>query len=296
MKKITFILTVLLTIVLSSCSLDVITDTNYYSAEKTEAWDVYGQAREAFFSTIGETESRALDDSGFSLQDQITGLAWEAYLSGDSSELMDFLESRNLTSLYENIVQEYAIADANEVLGKKAETRAITETFFDSYIDGDVFLSYSKEDSSSKLIGFFIPGHWKHAGFMDRTNPWNSDPNWCVLSANSGTTHGFAVGYESRAKWAASTAVAGLRVRGRTDTKARAALDYSRQYLGQPYSVFTSRSSNSSWYCSKVVWRGWDSQGIDLEYNTWYYWRGQWVTPQDLWDDSDTYFIGGDPN
>jgi hypothetical protein len=78
--------------------------------------------------------------------------------------------------------------------------------------------------------------------------------------------------------------------------------------MGKPYSVFTNRTDNGSFYCSKVIYRGWLSQGYELEpHDGWYwiyepYWaykkvwgikiwyiafekvtyKDTWVTPSDL--------------
>lgn len=45
------------------------------------------------------------------------------------------------------------------------------------------------------------------------------------------------------------------------------------------YSLFTAKTNESYWYCSKVVWRGVKAAtGVDIDYN-----GGTWVTPLDVY-------------
>jgi hypothetical protein len=136
----------------------------------------------------------------------------------------------------------------------------------------------------------FIPGYWKHAGIMDCDSPKGDSQD--ILSASKETSSGFAVGWETRTKWSNETRVKALRVTGRTDANGKAAVIYARQFIGRPVTILTSRQANSHWYCSKLVYRAWLSQGKNLEPPP--EWYDDWVSPTDLDEDNDTYYIGGD--
>jgi hypothetical protein len=90
---------------------------------------------------------------------------------------------------------------------------------------------------------------------------------------------------------------------------------YSKQFIGKPWTATCKRTSNDKFYCSKIVYRGWLSRGIELEphdnWNTilqfwrwnyrkkwgvkfwypefhWVTYKDAWVTPTDLDDDNNT--------
>ncbi|MCK4260129.1 MAG: hypothetical protein KAX49_14210 [Halanaerobiales bacterium] len=304
MKKILIALFSLLLI--SGCSFinkDVdnvgqsISEIKNIQAAKEEAHETFATAHEEFFDGVPSIVDRGSDVESLSVEEwgvkeYIIGYAFEAYNTGNVTKLENFLKEQGLYEKYRAVVEKYDLEEQQNVLDMRPSTIS-TQSFpindFDNYLDGDVFVCYGGS-SSAKLIGFFIPGTWKHAGFLDTQAP---DMNAPILTASDETTSGFCVGYETKLKWSEKTAVSVWRPYGRTYTKARAALNYSKQFVGKPYSVFTSRSSNDDWYCSKVVYRGWLSQGINLEDEGW---LDTWVTPSNLAEDGMTYWVGGDYN
>jgi hypothetical protein len=59
---------------------------------------------------------------------------------------------------------------------------------------------------------------------------------------------------------------------------------YCAAQAGEPYLITSSKSDQSKWYCSKLVWASyWYRAGKDLDAN-----GGYWVTPVDLYKDNDT--------
>ena len=71
--------------------------------------------------------------------------------------------------------------------------------------------------------------------------------------------------------------IKGLRV-STSYSKKKGAVSYAQLQLGEPYSLFTTRNSTSSWYCSKLIWAAYKSQGLDLEST----FNAMMITPGDL--------------
>jgi uncharacterized protein YycO len=71
--------------------------------------------------------------------------------------------------------------------------------------------------------------------------------------------------------------IKGLRV-STTYSKKSGAVSYAERQLGEPYTLFTTRNSTDSWYCSKLIWAAYMSQGIDLESTI----NAMMITPGDL--------------
>ncbi len=271
---------------------------------KQNAHEVMAMAHEEFFRDVpsmGDVHptvvGKELSVEAWGVKEFIIAYAFEAYNTGDTSKLVNYLKEQNLYERYQAISRKYDLDKQEQILTAKPVTgnlgmQSVTESFFDNYLTGDFFLCYgdkSTDSSLGKSFGMLIPGIWKHAGIMDTQAP---DRNAPVLSASNATTSGFCVGDETENKWANEASVSAYRVNGRTDSKARNGVDYAKQFVGQPYNILASRSSDTGWYCSKVVYRAWLSQGINIEPTPWI--TDPWVTPTDLADDSDTYWIGGD--
>jgi hypothetical protein len=257
---------------------------------------VIDTAREEFYSAIDSSRSVSADASGLSVKDKLMTLAWDAYYTKDDSQLEAYLKANGLYDKCREIMGAYDIEAQTKIMNQPSgvtagDNRSVSTSFFNctTLLNGDFFLCYgSGSSSSSSLIGFFIPGHWKHAGQLDRYSAYANAP---ILSASDQTTHGFAVGYETTTKWAGESAVMAMRASGRTDTKAVAANNYGKQFLGRGYAL-SGRNDNATWYCSKLIWRSWLSQGIDLEPAPFF--LDSFVTPQDLFDDTDSYYVAGD--
>lgn len=300
---------------LSSCGNSVAGKSMTYDElmeAKASAESSFSKAQAEYQSLFsGSDSSRAAkagaDDEDFdnlSLEDKITLAAWKAYNSGDDSEVVALLKENNLYDKCQEIMDKYNLEEEQNVLDVSsrsvldADSRSVTSSFMNSRSSGDIVLCYGGAGSSSgKLLGLVIPGHWKHAGIIDK-----GSSKGLVLSASNETDTYLAdssgvvgrVGWETAEKWAGKDGVVVLGVNGATAAKKQAAINYGAQYSGKPYNLAVGRYSDDGWYCSKVVFRSFMSQGFDLEYNTWNYIRGPWVTPQDLYDDNDTYYIAGD--
>ncbi|MBN2442345.1 MAG: hypothetical protein JXJ04_13405 [Spirochaetales bacterium] len=305
LKKISVIFLLLVVAMVFGCTIsdngNLLTDEpigdNIIEAKK-DARAVMDTAHKEFFSGVGTVPAKSEPgEQGWSVKDTVIGLAWNALYTGDTTELAAYLKKSGLYEKYEKIVKQYDLEECRKILNTPSgvtapDSRNQPASFFtsSSRYDGDIFLC-TGGNSSAIILGVFIPGHWSHAGMMDRAAPSGSSP---ILSASNETSHGFGVGYETITKWTAKSSVIAMRVNGYTSAKGRGAINYGKTFLGRDFSFFTTRDSNDYWYCSKLVWRAWKSQGKDLEYNTWYYLRGVWVTPSDIYDDSDTYRVAGD--
>ncbi|MCA1031370.1 hypothetical protein LCL95_10065 [Bacillus timonensis] len=82
--------------------------------------------------------------------------------------------------------------------------------------------------------------------------------------------------------------IKGLRVSPASSSQKSSAVSYAANQIGEPYVFNTDRWSTNEWYCSKLVWRAYYQQGIELEgrkYET----RGNYVTPGDILDSPNTY-------
>jgi hypothetical protein len=91
----------------------------------------------------------------------------------------------------------------------------------------------------------------------DKTDKYIAQPG----GVNGRSGYDMVKGY-----WSETTEVAVCRVNGASTSKQRAALDYIvNSYMGKQFSFTTSREANDKFYCSKVVYRGWLSQGYELE-------------------------------
>ena len=281
-------------------------------ARKKAASGNFAAAREEFFGLVDGASGRSAPAAAaadatedMSLADRIVAVAWTAYYTGDSAALEKILADNGLYDQALALAQKYGLAASQAVLAQPSgatgeAARAIGYPVFDALLDGDVLLCYGGDSSTSgSLLGMIIPGHWKHAGIWDYERRGLS---YAVLSASNATDAFVAspggvlgrVGYETKEKWIGESAVAAMRVNGRSAANSRAAVVYGQQFVGKPFNFFVTRSTSDEFYCSKLVWRCWDAQGKDIEYNKWYYPRGYWVTPSDIYDDGDTAFVGGD--
>ncbi|MMZ62587.1 hypothetical protein D1872_248030 [compost metagenome] len=72
-------------------------------------------------------------------------------------------------------------------------------------------------------------------------------------------------------------------VNGATAAKKTAAQAYAAGKIGTKYSLLSTKSSTSSYYCSQLVWQAWNEQGFDLDSN-----GGFIVTPAELERDFNT--------
>jgi uncharacterized protein YycO len=148
-------------------------------------------------------------------------------------------------------------------------------------------LAHSQVNLGQARHGDFLLGHgsWKPWGY------WTHAAVWDAYYGNNKTLHARGYGWGVRHdatdwfKWHYSR-VAVMGVRTSTYVRNNAA-GYARAQVGESYTLFTSKTNQSRWYCSKLVWAGyyWRSgRSIDLDSN-----GGYWVTPNNLWYSAWTY-------
>lgn len=120
-----------------------------------------------------------------------------------------------------------------------------------------------------------------HAGEFD-DDRHVTDTSYCVWSANVKPVS--AVQRETPVKYRAYDQAFGLwvpSVSAYTRTRAR---NYCAAQNGEPYDITSSKSDQSRWYCSKLVWASYRYMGgVDLDSD-----GGYWVWPVDLVNDSQT--------
>lgn len=318
MRKHVASITFLSVLLFASCSQGFTpsSDVSNYEelmANKEEAANIFKNAQSEYQAIVNArfpNSARSITQEAdsqdeLSVEDQITSAAWMAYYTGDETNLIELLDEKGLYDDCIDIVNRYNLDKQQGVLNISSRSvegspRAVSADFITSNArrTGDILLCIGGgASSSSSLLGVVIPGHWKHAGLVDH----NAPVGYAVLSASNATNTHLAnkaingrVGYETAEKWAGADSVIAMRVNNTSASQALAAVQYARQYIGKPFNFLVTRNTSENWYCSKLVWRAWQSQGKDLEYNTWYYWRGQWVTPQDIYDDDDTSYLAGD--
>jgi len=104
----------------------------------------------------------------------------------------------------------------------------------------------------------------------------------CIWSANTTPVNG--VQREAPIKYRAYDRAYGLWVPSLSSTKRTAARTYCRGQVGEPYNINSSKSDQSRWYCSKLVWSSYRyTASADLDADS-----GFWVWPVDLLNDSQT--------
>jgi hypothetical protein len=277
-----------------------------------------------------------LQPEEYQMKEQIQAMTWQAMATGKDDNLMQYLKQNSLEEKYLEICDKKKKKSEDRVPGKSISTTAFTST---SLQDGDVFLKYDSSSSGSSngssggsssgsnVMNWLVPGKWGHAAYIDIQKRTLNDNHYLLSSSNQTDRYeanpnnvmgrsGYdkVVGY-----WTTASEVAVCRVNNTTAAKRRASLDYIIAYhMNKPWTPLTTRSANDKFYCSKIVYRGWLSQGYELEpHNNWipipvfdhwaYYkigfikiWypvfrteyiKDMWVTPTDLDVCSATYRI-----
>ncbi|PID94726.1 MAG: hypothetical protein CSA89_00760 [Bacteroidales bacterium] len=271
----------------------------------------------------------------FGLIGKIQGLVMEAKVTGDDTKFIRFLRSNDLYDIYQDIVKKYMIEERAGEESLKACSGYEPVTFdnlkSNKFIDGDVFVKYddyssnssnnssSGSSSGSNFLNWIIPGHWGHGAFLDVKKRQKADNYFLLSASNEVEQGGTKVGYDKvDGYWSIATEVAVCRVKNQSQYRRRASIEYSKQFIGRDFTFFCKRMTNSHFYCSKVVYRGWLSQGVELEpHDNWFtiykFWRWNykkkwgikwwypefkavkvkdfWVTPSDLYNDNDVKLI-----
>lgn len=279
---------------------------SYAEQQFAAANDAFRNLVESKSRSVSEAEIDPEDYSTWPLADRLEAAAWLGILNDDSEETIRIAKEYGVYEDLMDIVKEYDLENCVKIRNSAARSaaRSITSsTVSSSAKTGDIFLSHSYDSSlagsSVALLNTLTRGYYKHSGIYDKRIKGDA----CVLSASNNNDHfkkgeseGLgAVGYEYMSDWTKTDKAVGVvRVKNATEDQCKSALDKGKDWLGKPYGLSLNRKSDDTFYCSKVVYRCWLSQGFDLEYNTAWFWRGLFVTPQDLYDDSDTVFVCGD--
>jgi hypothetical protein len=146
-------------------------------------------------------------------------------------------------------------------------------SLFGSLKDGDILLS-NHTNSMWDYIYIIDKWRWLHGGIFDKVR-YDAGNHWCILTASDSVSNydwlenlTGCVGYESIDQWEQYLGVVVVRVTNASATTARTAIKNMQQYIGRPYatpiSLVPSLSNNEYWYCTKVVYRTWQSVNITV--------------------------------
>jgi cell wall-associated NlpC family hydrolase len=156
----------------------------------------------------------------------------------------------------------------------------------------------------SGALGALFGGYWTHAGiYVGDGVVTESYPTGLSSPYPGVTTRRLEddTGFWKAEDWAILSPVA-------TEVQRRAASTYAMQQAGKPYNYnYPDKETEGSFYCSELVWRAYQTQGIDLDsnfsaLNAVLEWKGPWgivvgaailaaVPPDDLYFDSDVVVL-----
>lgn len=134
--------------------------------------------------------------------------------------------------------------------------------------DGDIILGFN-----TWSVG--------HSGIMDGTRniALTSSCVWSAVKESPG-----CVVLERPSKYRGYDFAFGLWVPRALSSQRASARRFCSSQIGERYNLFSAKSDHTQWYCSKLPWAGYRDRALrDLDAN-----GGYWVTPADLYNDSDT--------
>jgi hypothetical protein len=138
--------------------------------------------------------------------------------------------------------------------------------------DGYNSISFASFDSGDIVV--VLGTATGHAGLFDRAY-YTGLYSYAVWSANTTPRNG--VQREQCLKYRTYDQAYGVWVPS-LSSYGSAARYYARAQAGEPYNAASSKSDQTSWYCSKLAWAAWRyTAGADLDGN-----GGYWVWPVDL--------------
>ncbi|MDD7416426.1 MAG: YiiX/YebB-like N1pC/P60 family cysteine hydrolase [Treponemataceae bacterium] len=291
----------------NGCS-GVFTDTQtvYTDEEKSYARSQLETAHEEameLLNNLGGADVRSSESISEEneLVGKIISAAWMTTYTNEYDEFIKLLKDNGLYKDAIKITKKYNVKQNERIVNSNNfSSRSINSDFFTNseLRDGDIFLCSALDsayNSSSAVAAIFIKGEWKHAGLFVSSRRNSQYP---IFSASTFTDTseqrtGNFVGYDNRDMWIVRGRTQARRVRNSTPYQGTAALNYVQQFYGKKFNLLAYRNTDTSWYCSKLVYRAWLSQGYNLEADSGKN-QGYHVTPQDLHDDPDTYFLMGD--
>jgi len=264
--------------------------------------------------------------------DLLTAIEMAAYQSdaiGDEEEFNSLLIDTGLKNDYDRIMKDYNVVRSAKTLNTRTR-RSYDVSIFENpdFRTGDIFLRASKTP-----LGKIIVGDYKHGGLFDKERQFKKDCIYsagsdAVATNRSGGTGAARVGYESKASWIelAPNKIGIFRVNNTNETQGENALKHVLPQMGKGFGFYhkesrfhwkkikvrkgwvrftitipayklvivpTSRTSTDEYYCTKIVWQGWKSQGKDVEGTNWTGVKGPWVMPDDIERDNDIIRIYG---
>lgn len=167
---------------------------------------------------------------------------------------------------------DVAPSSAGSIVGFLGGTGGSNTMSFSSFKDGDIAVVLD----ATSFAG--------HAGLFDRSQYLNIY-SYAMVSSNTAPRNG--VQREQCIKYRTYDVAYGLAVPAAIDHRV-AARNYALRYLGRPYSVASTKTDFSSFYCSKLVWVAWRyTSGLDLDAD-----GGIWVWPVDLLNSRYTRVFG----
>lgn len=134
--------------------------------------------------------------------------------------------------------------------------------------DGDIILGFN-----AWTVG--------HSGIMDATRgiALSSSCVWSAVKEAPG-----CVTLEKPSKYRGYDWAYGLWVPKALATQRTSARRFCSSQIGERYNLFSAKWDHTQWYCSKLPWAGYSQRAYrDLDAN-----GGYWVTPADLYNDSET--------
>ncbi len=145
----------------------------------------------------------------------------------------------------------------------------------DDFIDGTVLLSKTKGDFFSDLTYWFLIADYTHSGDLDKDQATDDPDKGCVLTADlRGVT------YQTYNEWNNSTTVTKIDpTNNYTPDNLNSAQSEIASYIEKTtyYAFITlrlkpiSRDDELYWYCSKTVWRLFDSSYMKMDVENEYF-------------------------
>lgn len=147
--------------------------------------------------------------------------------------------------------------------------------------DGTNNIAFGSFDDGDMIVVLGVA--FGHAGEWDSAYWHGSVYDRSFISANMTPVNG--VQREQPIKYRQYDRAYGLWVPAVPPSGRVRARDYARTQMGEPYLITSSKSDQSRWYCSKLLWSSYRyTSGLDLDAD-----GGYWVWPVDLVNHPKTY-------
>lgn len=238
-------------------------------------------------SMVGKSPDQKAQIDFYSYVDQVYGtdsdvkntiqlLAMEAAASGDTNALITYLASKNLIDIYNQVVDNNELQKPTSLKMKTFSQGTIKSRLSRIARMGDILVTQGGGGSIGSGVNFLIPGDWKHSGMVDKKRLVSGN-DYCIMSAGQNMVKEdntaawkwyrlLVVGYESVIAYDDKSRVDVIRVvnQDANEVKATAAVNYCKRYIGYNYNLAPGLSDMNNFYCSKIIYVGWKSQGVIL--------------------------------